>query len=702
MTEQRARRPAARFSAPPPGAPRVRSGSAGEHLEAMRAIHAGAVPARPGMLTRPGPWWEERLYDPESDREGSHPLRAVVADDAYALYAVRRKWDDDGPAGEVHVREIVANGQEGHAAVWAYLLDLDLTRTVVWEPAPADEPLWLMLQDPRAVRRALWDALGVRLVDVPAALAARRYASDPDVVLEIRDAFCPWNEGRYRLGPDACAPTGDEPDLVLDASTLAAAYLGGTTLAQLAAARRVEERTPGGLARHPVHELPVDLELVELEAAQMAQRRLPLAEVVERQPDAERAQPPQDRERALRIGRDQVLGDLERQPLRRAATPLQRAADLLGEVEVEQVRRPQVDGHPELRPERRHLFQRAVEDEGGQRAREPALFGERQEMSRREQPARRVLPAHERLHAPDRPPGQRRLRLVVQHELPRVDRAAQLADEREPVAAVVVARGQVDLVAGPHPLGLVHGDVGALQEPDRIPGVLREQRDADARVDVHGDVLDAEGVLERSAQPQPGGARGRLVPGRQHERELVPAEPRERVVLAHRAAQPRPDLAQHLVARVMAQGVVELLEPVEVDEQQGQLVAPLDRGLQPLDQVAPIREPGEVVGQRARVGLAQPLRHREARSRHAGEHGDQREHPGDVAQDGELPDGQQRQRGGGEGDDRGEHGPAELRAGPEPLLVPPGRHGEERRRGGGRVLARAEGDDPEHDERDGG
>ena len=249
MTEQRARRPAARLSAPPPGAPRLRSGPAGEHLEAMRAIHARAVPARPGMLTRPGPWWEERLYDPESDREGSHPLRAVVADDAYALYAVRRKWDDDGPAGEVHVREIVANGQEGHAAVWAYLLDLDLTRTVVWELAPADEPLWLMLQDPRAVRRTLWDALWVRLVDVPAALAARRYASDPDVVLEIRDAFCPWNEGRYRLGPDACAPTRDEPDLVLDASTLAAAYLGGTTLAQLAAARRVEERTPGSLAR---------------------------------------------------------------------------------------------------------------------------------------------------------------------------------------------------------------------------------------------------------------------------------------------------------------------------------------------------------------------------------------------------------------------------------------------------------------------
>ena len=250
VAELRARRPAARLAAPPPpgGAP-LRSGPAADHLAAMRGIHARAVAARPGMLTRPGAWWEDRLYDPEQDREGSHALRAVVADGAYGLYAVRRKWDDDGPAGEVNIREVVATAPAGHAAVWAYLLDLDLTRSIAWSLAPADEPLWLMLADPRAVRRTLWDALWVRLVDVPGALAARRYAHDPDVVLEVRDPFCPWNEGRYRLTAEACAPTADAPDLVLDAAALGAAYLGGTTLADLAAARRLQERTPGSLAR---------------------------------------------------------------------------------------------------------------------------------------------------------------------------------------------------------------------------------------------------------------------------------------------------------------------------------------------------------------------------------------------------------------------------------------------------------------------
>jgi predicted acetyltransferase len=249
IAETRARRPAARLAAPPAPDRRLRAGPAGEFVDELRAIHARVARTRPGMLTRPGPWWDERLHDPEGQRDSSHPLRAVLADDAYAVYAVRRKWEDDGPASDVVVRELVAATREGHAAVWAYLLDLDLTATISWELAPSDEPLWLALTDPRAVKRTLWDALWVRLVDVPAALRARAYAADPDVVLEVRDAFCPWNEGRYRLAGGACDQTRDEPDLVLDVATLGATYLGGTMLRDLAAAGRVEERTPGSLDR---------------------------------------------------------------------------------------------------------------------------------------------------------------------------------------------------------------------------------------------------------------------------------------------------------------------------------------------------------------------------------------------------------------------------------------------------------------------
>jgi predicted acetyltransferase len=244
-----ARRPAARLAAPPPPGDPLRAGPAGEHVEAMREVHARVLPGRPGMFDRPGPWWEDRLYDPEANRGGAQPLRAVVAEDGYALYAVRPEFDDDGPAGEVKIRELVAATPQARAVLWAFLLDQDLTRTIAWELAPADEPLWLMVTDSRAVRRAVGDGLWVRLVDVARALSARTYATDPDVVLEVSDAFCPWNEGRYRLSGGACERTDAEPDLALDVTALGAAYLGGTTLRELAAAGRVRELREGALAR---------------------------------------------------------------------------------------------------------------------------------------------------------------------------------------------------------------------------------------------------------------------------------------------------------------------------------------------------------------------------------------------------------------------------------------------------------------------
>jgi len=244
-----ARRPLARLaSAPPPGEP-LRAGPAADHLDHMRAVYEGVRASRPGLLDRPGPWWDVRLYDPESRRGGAQPLQAVTVPDGYALYAVRGDRDQDGPAGEVVIHELVAATAGARALLWAFLLDQDLTRTVTWTLAPPDEPLWLMLTDPDAVRVVLESALWARLVDVAAALAARSYASDPDVVLEVADTFCPWNAGRYRLAGGACERTEADPDLALDAAALGAAYLGGTTLRELAGAGRVAELRPGALER---------------------------------------------------------------------------------------------------------------------------------------------------------------------------------------------------------------------------------------------------------------------------------------------------------------------------------------------------------------------------------------------------------------------------------------------------------------------
>jgi predicted acetyltransferase len=228
-------------------------------LPQAREVFEQVRPRHPGVLGRSDGWWARRVHDPEHRRDGFGPLRAVVQPGpggqpaAYALYSAVLRWDDHGPAGELRVRELVATTPEARAGLWRYLLGLDLIRTLGWGLAPDHDPLAHMLASTDPLVRKVGGGLWVRLIDVGAALAARRYAVPLDVVLEVSDAFCPWNEGRRRLRADGdevtCEPTSAAADLELDAAVLGAAYLGGTRLDTLAGAGLVRELRPGALAR---------------------------------------------------------------------------------------------------------------------------------------------------------------------------------------------------------------------------------------------------------------------------------------------------------------------------------------------------------------------------------------------------------------------------------------------------------------------
>ena len=175
-----------------------------------------------------------------------------MTENAYALYAVKQKWDEDGPAGEVAVLEALATTPEAENAIWSFLLGLDLTRRITWELAPSDHPLMHMVTNAGDVRMTDGYGLWVRLVDLPRALAERTYAEPFEVVLEVADDVCPWNAGRWALRWDGttatCARTATPAGLELGAAELGAAYLGGTRLEVLARAGRVRELRPGALA----------------------------------------------------------------------------------------------------------------------------------------------------------------------------------------------------------------------------------------------------------------------------------------------------------------------------------------------------------------------------------------------------------------------------------------------------------------------
>jgi len=126
--------------------------------------------------------------------------------------------------------------------------------TVQTNNSALDEPLRWMLRDPRRLRVTRQsDFLWLRLLNVPAALTARRYMAQDTLTLRVDDPFMPALAGCYTLeaGPHgaACQATTRAPDLRLGVADLGAVYLGGARCGALAYAGRVTELAPGALRR---------------------------------------------------------------------------------------------------------------------------------------------------------------------------------------------------------------------------------------------------------------------------------------------------------------------------------------------------------------------------------------------------------------------------------------------------------------------
>jgi predicted acetyltransferase len=222
-----------------------------EALEVVPGIYDRAQAETAGMFTRSRDWWQVRRLSRSRWHRGQRMIVVIELDgvpEAYALYRIDFGVSHMVTESVVEVSEAIGTSPRAVAAIWRYLLAIDWVSRINAYWLPLDHPLFHWIREPRRMGFSVLEGLWVRPIDVGAALTARSLR-DGEVVLDVRDEFCPWNAARWRVADGSAARTTAPAELRLDVSALGSVYLGGFTFEGLRWAGRLEELKPGAVAR---------------------------------------------------------------------------------------------------------------------------------------------------------------------------------------------------------------------------------------------------------------------------------------------------------------------------------------------------------------------------------------------------------------------------------------------------------------------
>jgi len=173
-------------------------------------LHERVRRSQPGEVTAwPGHW--RRLAGTAGGQEQARKIRAIRYADAQgrtrgiALYRLAEN-DSDFTKHELTLSYLLTETPDAYAALWRFLLELDLVSTVRAFLRSVDEPLRWMIADQRAATVTCSEHQWLRVLDVPRVLQARRYVAAGECVLHVDDPLG-FAEGTWmlRVGADGSA-----------------------------------------------------------------------------------------------------------------------------------------------------------------------------------------------------------------------------------------------------------------------------------------------------------------------------------------------------------------------------------------------------------------------------------------------------------------------------------------------------------------
>jgi predicted acetyltransferase len=243
------------FARPGQGGGTVRFVDHDEALKVFPTVYDTARRQRAGMVTRPDYWWPEHL---RWFAEDVKPAFRVVHEnergevDGFAFYGVLGGWEGGLHDRELKVVDIITTAPSARASLWEYLFGVDLVEKVTAGNVPLDEPLRLLVTDPRRIRSDyVNDNMWVCILDEAMALSARTYATDGRLTLAVTRPDGGTVTVEVDGGPDgaSCRTVAGGADLALGTAQLGSAWLGGISWRELHDAGVIDELKAGAIDR---------------------------------------------------------------------------------------------------------------------------------------------------------------------------------------------------------------------------------------------------------------------------------------------------------------------------------------------------------------------------------------------------------------------------------------------------------------------
>src|SRR6476661_7911410 len=216
--------------------PRPKDAPLAEIAEADRAIlrslYEQWAQRRNGLVARDDQWWRATLSGPTQNV--FLWLDPAGEPRAYLRYSFKStgEWER-----QLIVREMVALDLPAQRAVWAFIRNHDSQASEVVVREAEDSRLLAMLDDPR-VKITLDPGFMLRMVDVAAALSARKYAPGVrgQTTLEVVEGLTERAPRVYHLeiadGVGAARAGGGPPQAHMDQQTLSQLYAGYLSASQ--------------------------------------------------------------------------------------------------------------------------------------------------------------------------------------------------------------------------------------------------------------------------------------------------------------------------------------------------------------------------------------------------------------------------------------------------------------------------------------